>query len=66
MQADWDRVVAEPFSLIATVAQPLWRFLEEREAVELALAVGPVASIRRNFVDVATLLSDHPSLARRS
>jgi len=62
----WDRVVAEPFSLIPSVAQPLYPFLEEREAVEQALARRAPASITRNFVDVAALLSTHPSLARRS
>jgi len=62
----WDRLVAEPFMLIPSVAQPLWPFLEERDAVEQALARRAPASITRNFVDVAALLSTHPSLARRS
>jgi hypothetical protein len=63
----WDRLVAEPFSLIKSVAQPLWPFLEEGAAVEAALSRrAEVASIKRNFVDVAALLSAHPSLARRS
>lgn len=63
----WDQIVAEPFSLIKSVTQPLWPFLEERAAVEDALSRRvAVASIKRNFVDVAALLSAHPSLVRRS
>jgi uncharacterized protein len=63
---DWDQMVAEPFALMKSVAQPLWPFLEERDAVEEALARrAPVASVRKNFVDVASLLSDHPLLTRR-
>jgi len=64
--AEWDRLVAEPFLLIPSVAQPLWPFLEEREAVEQALARRAPASITRNYVDVAALLGAHPSLARRT
>lgn len=65
--AEWDRRVAEPFSLIRAAPQPLWPFLEEREAVEDALVHrAPVASVKRNFVDVAALLRGHPSLARRA
>ena len=64
---EWDRLVAEPFSLIRSVPQPLWPFLEERDAVEDALSHRtPVASVRRNFVDVTALLSVHPLLAGRS
>ena len=63
---EWDRLVAEPFALIPSVPQPLWPFLEERDAVEQALACRAPASITRNFVDVAVLLSAHPSLARRT
>ena len=63
---EWDRLVAEPFALIPSVPQPLWPFREEREAVEQALARRAPASITRNFVDVAVLLSAHPSLARRT
>jgi hypothetical protein len=61
----WDRLVAEPFALIPSVPQPLWPFLEERDAVEEALARRRPASITRNFVDGAALLSTHPSLTRR-
>ena len=64
--AEWDRIVAEPFSLIPSVPQPLWPFLEERAAVEQALARRAPASITQNFVDVAALLGAHPSLARRT
>ena len=63
---EWDRKVAEPFALIKSVPQPLWPFLDERDAVEQALARRtPVASVSKNFVDVASLLSDHPLLTRR-
>lgn len=63
---EWDHTVAGPFALIPSVPQPLWPFLDERDAVEQALARRtPVASVRKNFVDVASLLSDHPSLTRR-
>jgi uncharacterized protein len=62
---EWDRIVAEPFTLIAAVAQPLWPFLEETEAVEAALSgKTPIASVKDNYVDVAALLGDHPALAR--
>ncbi len=62
---DWDRIVAESFQLIPTVSQPLWAFLDEKEAVEAALAgATPIASVRRNYVDVAELLCGLPSLAR--
>jgi hypothetical protein len=62
----WDRVVSGPFSMIDSLPQPLWPFLEERDAVEQALSGrAPVASVKDNFVDVAALLNDHPALARR-
>ena len=63
---EWDRIVAEPFSLIPSVPQPLWPFVDERDAVVQALARRAPASITRNFVDVAALLGAHPSLARRT
>jgi uncharacterized protein len=64
---EWDRLVAEPFSLIRSVPQPLWLFLEERDAVEDALAHRtPVASVTRNFVDVPALLRGHRLLASRT
>lgn len=64
--AEWDRTVAGPFALIKSVPQPLWPLLEERDAVEQALAHRtPIASVSKNFVDVASLLSDHPLLPRR-
>ena len=64
---EWDRRVAEPFSLIRNVPQPLWAFLEERAAVDDALSHrAPVASVARNFVDVSTLLRGHPLLTRRN
>jgi hypothetical protein len=64
---EWDRLVAEPFSLIRSVPQPLWPFLEESEAVEDALSHRtPVASVSRNFVDVTALLSGYRSLAGRT
>lgn len=62
---DWDRIVAEPFRLIPTVIQPLWAFLDEKAAVESAVAgTAPIASVKRNYVDVAGLLCGLPSLAR--
>jgi hypothetical protein len=67
LAVEWDRAVAEPFSRIRAVPQPLWPFLEERQAVEDALARRtPIASVTRNFVDVSSLLSANPALARRS
>ena len=63
---EWDRLVAEPFALIPSVPQPLWPFLEERDAVQEALARRAPASITRNFVDVARMLRPHPALARRT
>lgn len=64
---EWDRAVAEPFALIPSVPQPLWPFLEERDAVEAALAGRtPVASVSRNFVDVTSLLGGSPALAQRT
>jgi len=62
---DWDRIVAESFRLIPTVSQPLWAFLDETTEVEAALAgTAPIASVKRNYVDVAELLCGLPSLAR--
>ena len=62
---DWDRIVAEPFRLIPAVQQPLWPFLEESAAVEAALSgVGPVASVKANYVNVAELLCGYPPLSR--
>jgi hypothetical protein len=64
---EWDRVVAGPFRSIRSVPQPLWPFLEEREAVEAALSGRvPIASVRRNFVDVAKLRAGHAAVARRT
>jgi hypothetical protein len=53
----WDLIVAEPFRLIPTVNQPLWHFLEEKDAVEAALSGrSPIASVRANYVNVTELL----------
>jgi len=55
---EWDRLVAEPFRLIPSVPQPLWRFVENRDPVEAALGRrSPIASIKATYVDVAALLS---------
>ena len=62
---DWDRLVAEPFHLIPTVPQPLWPFLDEKAPVEAALSgATPIASVRKNYVDVAEILCGLPSLDR--
>lgn len=54
--AEWDRSVEEPFRTIPRVAQPLWPFLEEREAVAAVLAgAAAIASVRENYVDVGAL-----------
>jgi len=46
----WDRLVAEPFRLIPTVAQPLWPFVKEKEAIEAALAgKTAIVSCRQNY-----------------
>jgi hypothetical protein len=67
MAAEWDRAVAGPFGLMPSVPQPLWPFLEEREAVEAALSGrAPIASISRNFVDATLLMSRHPALMQRT
>jgi uncharacterized protein len=48
----WDRCIAGPFRLIATVPQPLWPFVREKEAVEAALAGRvPIASCRENYYE---------------
>jgi hypothetical protein len=58
---DWDRIVAESFHLIPTVPQPLWPFLEEKEAVGAALSgSSPIASVRANYVNVGELLCGYP------
>jgi len=62
---DWDRIVEEPFRNIPAVLQPLWPFLEEKAAVEAALGgKESIASVRRNYVNVAELLCGHPPLTR--
>jgi hypothetical protein len=58
---EWDRLVEAPFRAIPTVAQPLWPFLEERVEVEAALAGdAPIASVRKNFVDLEALAARRP------
>ena len=55
---EWDRLVDAPFRAIPAVAQPLWPFFEEQEAVRAVLdGGGPIASVRKNYADVASLLT---------
>jgi hypothetical protein len=55
---EWDRVIDAPFRAIPAVAQPLWPFFEEQDAVRAVLdGGGPIASVRKNYADVASLLT---------
>jgi hypothetical protein len=54
----WDQAVEAPFRAIPTVAQPLWPFFEEQDAVRAVLdGGGPIASVRKNYANVASLLA---------
>lgn len=58
---EWDQVVAAPFRSIPAVAQPLWPFFEEQDAVHAALdGREPIASVKKNYADVTSLLPRHP------
>jgi hypothetical protein len=46
----WDQIVAEPFRLIPTVAQPLWPLVKDKELLEAVFACHmPIASCRENY-----------------
>jgi hypothetical protein len=54
----WDRQAADPFRLIASVAQPLWPFSEEQAAITAALeGRTPIPSVKENYVNVPLLFS---------
>jgi hypothetical protein len=47
---EWDRIVALPFRLIATVPQPLWPFVREKNEIAAVLAAkSPIASCQANY-----------------
>ena len=61
----WDVMVADAFRLIPTVSQPLWLLVDEKSAVESALAGrSPIASVKASYVNTAELLCGYPPLAR--
>ena len=54
--AQWDQIVAEPFRLMPTVAQPLWPLVKDQEILEAVLACHmPIASCRENYYPLRTL-----------
>jgi hypothetical protein len=58
----WDREAAEPFRLIASVAQPLWPFSEEQAAITAALeGRAPIASVRTTYVNTRELFPARPA-----
>ena len=55
---EWDLLIDAPFRAIPAVAQPLWPFFEEQDAVRAVIdGGGPIASVRKNYADVASLLT---------
>jgi len=62
----WDQLIADPFRLIQTVAQPLWSFVKEKEAIEAALAGRTaIASCRKNYYAFPTLPDFSPMSSHR-
>src|SRR5215471_13473416 len=52
----WDQIVAEPFRLMPTVAQPLWPLVKDKKTLEAVLACRmPIASCRDNYHPLPTL-----------
>ena len=52
----WDQIVAEPFQLMPTVAQPLWPLVKDKVILETVLACRvPIASCRQNYYALPTL-----------
>ena len=52
----WDQIVAEPFRLMPTVAQPLWPLVKDKEILEAVLACRmTIASCRENYYPLRTL-----------
>ena len=61
----WDSIVADAFHLIPTVPQPLWQLVDEKDAVESALAGrSRIASVKGSYVNTADLLCGYPPLVR--
>ena len=59
---EWDQAVEAPFRSIPGVAQPLWPFFEEQDAVRAALdGHAPIASVKRNYAYAASLLARQSS-----
>jgi hypothetical protein len=53
---EWDQIVAEPFRLMPTVAQPLWPLVKDKEILEAVLACRiPIASCRQNYYALPAL-----------
>jgi len=49
----WDEIVAKPFRLMPTVAQPLWPLVKDKEIFAAVLACRmPIASCRENYYPV--------------
>ena len=52
----WDQIVAEPFRLMLTVAQPLWPLVKDKEVLDAVLKCRmPIASCRENYYPLRTL-----------
>ena len=52
----WDQIVAEPFRLMPTVAQPLWPLVKDKEILAAVLACCmPIASCRENYYPLRIL-----------
>jgi hypothetical protein len=52
----WDQIVAEPFQLMPTVAQPLWPLVKDKAILEAVLACHiPIASCRQNYYALSIL-----------